>query len=313
MVVCKCHGIQTTSPVKPGGTADQHRRWTSRRGERHHGRYTRSCPALPAVGTPSAPVCATGQSRWDYRGARSEGSLHGEGTPSAGPRCAPSGQSDRAEHLWSGHSGTRRILRAPRPRWHSWLSGLSVWSSSSTAAVIMRSLVPIAFSYPSPGRAPEQGGTQMIAQSQPRPAKPNQASLGPATVQRQLTTSKSAEAVRNVSVTRSCGICDGPLPPGRTRKWCSEACRQTAWCIRSAAPRPVQPAKSDTIYECPECEVRYLGIQRCENSNLWCRHLGPGGQCPHCEELVALSDLLQPEQLGGQSPFSPTPRSKEQP
>jgi len=310
MVVYKCHDIQTTSPVKRGGAADQHRRRTPRRGERHHGGDAGPCPALPTVGTPSTPVCATRQIRWDGRCACPEGSIHGEGTPSAGPTCAPPGQSDRAEHLWGGHTGTQRILRAPWPRWRSWLSGLSAQSSSSTAAVIMRSLGPIAFSYPNPGCAPEQGGTQMIAQSQPRPAKPNQASLGPTAAQRQLTTSKSDEAVRNVSVTPSCGICGGPLPPGRTRRWCSEACRQAAWRIRSAAPRPVQPAKPDTIYECPECEARYLGVQRCEDCNLWCRRLGPGGYCPHCDELVALSDLLRPEQLGG-SPSSATPRSKE--
>lgn len=218
MVVYNCHGIQTTSPVKTGGAADQHRRRTPYLGQRHHGRDAGSCPPLPVVRTPSAPVCATGQSRWDGRCARPEGSIHGEGTPSAGPTCAPPSQSDRPEHLWGGHTGTQRILRAPWPRWRSWLSGLLAQSSSSTAAVIMRSLGPITFSYPNPGCAPEQGGTQMIAQTQPLPAKPDQASLCPTAVQRQLTTSKSAEAVRNVSVTPSCGICGGPLPPGRARK-----------------------------------------------------------------------------------------------
>ena len=192
MVVCKCHGIQTTSSVKPGGTADKHRRRTPRRGQGHHGRDAGPCFALPTVGTPSAPICATGQNRWDDRGTRPEGSLHGEGTSIAGPTCAPPGESDRAEHLWACHTGTRRIPRAPWPRWYSWLSGLSAWSSCSTAAVIMRSLGPIAFSYLNPGCEPEQGGTQMIVQTHPLPAKPNQASLCLTVAQRQLATSKSA-------------------------------------------------------------------------------------------------------------------------
>jgi len=34
---------------------------------------------------------------------------------------------------------------------------------------------------------------------------------------------------RNGTVTASCGVCDAPLPTGRQRLWCSDACRQSAW------------------------------------------------------------------------------------
>ena len=74
------------------------------------------------------------------------------------------------------------------------------------------------------------------------------------------------------------------------------ACRQAAWRRRRAAPRPAQPAKIDTVYECPQCQTRYLGVQRCEDCNTWCRRLGAGGPylrrptgvkpAPHCSHTL---------------------------
>jgi hypothetical protein len=46
------------------------------------------------------------------------------------------------------------------------------------------------------------------------------------------------------------------------------------------------------VYECPVCGARFLGEQRCPDCNVFCRRLGPGGPCPHCDEPVALADLL---------------------
>lgn len=75
---------------------------------------------------------------------------------------------------------------------------------------------------------------------------------------------------RNVSVTARCGVCDGPLPAGRTRTWCSDACRQAAWRRRHqpGLPTPVLPAvrprKPGTVYECASCGTRQLGQQRCD-------------------------------------------------
>ena len=49
-----------------------------------------------------------------------------------------------------------------------------------------------------------------------------------------------------------------------------------------------------TVYECPDCAARYLGQQRCADCNTFCRRIGAGGFCPHCDEPVALDELAQP-------------------
>ena len=45
------------------------------------------------------------------------------------------------------------------------------------------------------------------------------------------------------------------------------------------------------IYQCPDCQTRYLGQQRCEDCGAFCTLVGPGGECPHCGEPVAVEDL----------------------
>ena len=65
-------------------------------------------------------------------------------------------------------------------------------------------------------------------------------------------------------------------------------------------PRPsspaARPAKPGTIYECPTCETRYLGEQRCPECNTWCHRIGPGGHCPTCDELTTIAELQQPHE-----------------
>lgn len=53
------------------------------------------------------------------------------------------------------------------------------------------------------------------------------------------------------------------------------------------------PAALGVIYECPECEARYLGERRCPDCQLFTRRAGPGGYCPHCDEPVTLTDLTE--------------------
>ncbi len=98
------------------------------------------------------------------------------------------------------------------------------------------------------------------------------------------------------TATTICGQCGQRFTPVGRQRWCSNTCRQTAWRRRGQAPRPTLPTKTDTVYECPQCETRYLGTQRCEHCNTWCRRLGPGGPCPHCDELIAVSDLIDDNQ-----------------
>ncbi|MGH3570058.1 MAG: hypothetical protein ACRDRH_29410 [Pseudonocardia sp.] len=45
------------------------------------------------------------------------------------------------------------------------------------------------------------------------------------------------------------------------------------------------------IYECPDCETRYVDERRCPDCNLFCRRIGTGGTCPHCDEPITLTDL----------------------
>lgn len=106
---------------------------------------------------------------------------------------------------------------------------------------------------------------------------------------------------RNRTVTDSCLVCGEPLPPGRPRTTCSDRCRQAAW-RRRHQPTPTvveplsapRPAKTHTVYECPACDTRYLGEQRCDDCNTWCRRLGPGGLCPCCDEPITIEELLGP-------------------
>lgn len=105
-----------------------------------------------------------------------------------------------------------------------------------------------------------------------------------------------------IQSTRSCPACgltfnfDGQS--GRKRLWCSAACRQRGYRLRNHPPAdpmvvlPKRTLKSEVVYECPECEARYLGIQRCDECNVFARRVGPGGPCPHCDEPVAVADLI---------------------
>ena len=45
------------------------------------------------------------------------------------------------------------------------------------------------------------------------------------------------------------------------------------------------------VYQCPECDQRYLDERRCPDCHLFCRRVGVGAPCPHCDEPVAVSDL----------------------
>jgi endogenous inhibitor of DNA gyrase (YacG/DUF329 family) len=104
---------------------------------------------------------------------------------------------------------------------------------------------------------------------------------------------------RNGNVTAAaCPICDGPMPAGRARPTCSDACRQTLW-RRRHQPAPTQvsappvgvPRRPVTVYECASCGTRQLGDQYCHDCNTFMNTIGYGGNCPHCAEPVAHTDL----------------------
>jgi hypothetical protein len=94
-----------------------------------------------------------------------------------------------------------------------------------------------------------------------------------------------------------CPVCGAPFRPAGRRRFCSAACRQAAWRRRHPAPPPPAPApapRAAAVYECPACGARLLGEQRCPDCNRFCRRVGPGGRCPHCDEPVAVADLVTP-------------------
>ena len=95
-------------------------------------------------------------------------------------------------------------------------------------------------------------------------------------------------------VMNTCAWCGATFVPSGRRRFCSDACKQAHWRARHASPQPAQTtvARPDTtVYECPSCEQRYLGVRRCDDCGLFCRRIGPGGLCPHCDEPVAHGDL----------------------
>jgi hypothetical protein len=107
---------------------------------------------------------------------------------------------------------------------------------------------------------------------------------------------------------RGCPICQTGIVPARAR-YCSDACKQRAYRLRQAAAPPAnlpaatadpqrrQALAAHTVYECPTCEVRLLGERRGPDCHIFCRRLGLGGPCPHCDEPVLLADILPPEVL----------------
>ena len=89
----------------------------------------------------------------------------------------------------------------------------------------------------------------------------------------------------------ACSTCGGDI--GRGRRYCSNACRQLAYrSRRDTPPVPTSSRRTATVYECPSCENRLLGEQRCPDCNVFARRVGPGGECPHCGAAVAVADLI---------------------
>jgi len=106
---------------------------------------------------------------------------------------------------------------------------------------------------------------------------------------------------RDDPATMTCPVCQSYFTPTGRQQYCGTPCRKTAFRRRHQTPpttvvvpaaRPRQPI---TVYECPSCGERLLGEQRCHQCNAFTRRVGIGGACPHCDEPVALADLLDQE------------------
>ena len=75
---------------------------------------------------------------------------------------------------------------------------------------------------------------------------------------------------RNDGVTITCPVCGRRFQPSGRRRHCSDACRQAAWRRRHTPPTPQPPLppkghrRAATVYQCPSCDTRTLGQQRCD-------------------------------------------------
>jgi hypothetical protein len=73
---------------------------------------------------------------------------------------------------------------------------------------------------------------------------------------------------------------------------------------------PLQPRRSrlqGTIYQCPDCETRYLAEQWCPDCSRPCQRLGAGGICPCCEEMITVEELTEDTATSQPLPAVSTP------
>lgn len=105
---------------------------------------------------------------------------------------------------------------------------------------------------------------------------------------------------RNGDATGRCPVCASCFIPAPNKVYCGDACKAKAWRRRHQAalttlPLPAaRPRRPFTVYECPACGSRAVGEQRCECGSFM-RRVGFGARCPHCDEAVAVEDLLVEE------------------
>lgn len=101
--------------------------------------------------------------------------------------------------------------------------------------------------------------------------------------------------------TMTCPVCQRHFTPVGRQRYCCDPCRKTAFRRRhEQRPQPLavpaaRPRRDYTVYECPDCGERLLGEQRCHDCGVFTRRIGIGGTCPHCDQPVALADLLDRE------------------
>jgi hypothetical protein len=114
-----------------------------------------------------------------------------------------------------------------------------------------------------------------------------------------MTAANDKTPPRNDHTTIPCPICGTPFPPAGRRRYCTNACRATAHRRRhQPEPTPTTPLpapghrRARTIYQCPGCDTRALGEQRCEDCGTFMTRLGYGGLCPCCDEPITLDELL---------------------
>jgi len=98
--------------------------------------------------------------------------------------------------------------------------------------------------------------------------------------------------------TTPCPVCQIRFTPIGRQTYCSTICRKTVFRRRHQHAGPAvtvptaRPRGQITVYECPDCGQRLMGEQRCDGCGTFARRIGVGGSCPHCQEPVAMTDLI---------------------
>jgi hypothetical protein len=123
-----------------------------------------------------------------------------------------------------------------------------------------------------------------------------------------MTAEPSREPSRTPLSARTCLVCGTALSPTQQR-YCTRACQQQAYRLRHqrsvrldlaqlrAQLKLRRPLLQHTVYECPTCQTRSIGDQRCADCNTFARLVGLGGNCPECDSIVPLADLFGEEVL----------------
>jgi ribosomal protein L32 len=105
-------------------------------------------------------------------------------------------------------------------------------------------------------------------------------------------------------VARTCPVCGG-TPPSSRSVYCKPACKQLAYRLRHQRLATVDTViirkqlqrqrllVAHTVYECPSCGEQSLGERRCSECGLFGRSVGVGGNCPDCDCVILLADLLE--------------------
>ena len=74
---------------------------------------------------------------------------------------------------------------------------------------------------------------------------------------------------------RVCGACGRNFPARGRKAYCSDACRQRGFRLRQRPPDELHLGfasrlpKTAIVYQCPECDARFLGQQRCDECGVF--------------------------------------------
>ena len=110
--------------------------------------------------------------------------------------------------------------------------------------------------------------------------------------------SDDSATIGNSAAQRACPVCASRFVRSGRRIYCSVSCKHVAYRRRhqelasGAVVGLGKSRRSASVYQCPSCGMRELGIQRCGDCGLFMARVGIGGLCPHCDEPLAVAELM---------------------